>query len=82
MQTVLTRLTADDRQRFYLDNMRTSSRHLLRLVTDLLDFHRLDLRKETMNRVTFHPLPLLEEGSHRFRSVGGAEGACPASGRR
>lgn len=71
---LLTRLTADDRQRFYLDNMRTSSRHLLRLVTDLLDFHRLDLRKETMNRVTFHPLPLLEEIHTAFAPLAAQKG--------
>ncbi|MEG0968997.1 MAG: ATP-binding protein [Pseudomonas sp.] len=71
---LLTRLTADDRQRFYLDNMRTSSRHLLRLVTDLLDFHRLDLRKETMNRVTFHPLPLLEEVHTAFAPLAAQKG--------
>ena len=40
---LLSRLTVDERQRFYLDNMKTSSEHLLKLVVDLLDFHRLDL---------------------------------------
>ena len=34
---LLSRLTVDERQRFYLDNMKQSSQHLLRLVTDLLD---------------------------------------------
>ena len=42
---LLSRLTVDERQRFYLDNMKTSSEHLLKLVVDLLDFHRLDLNK-------------------------------------
>ena len=42
---LLSRLTVDERQRFYLDNMKTSSEHLLKLVVDLLDFHRLDLHK-------------------------------------
>ena len=45
----------------YLDNMKTSSEHLLKLVVDLLDFHRLDLNKAETNRVTFHPSRLLEE---------------------
>ena len=36
---LLSRLTVDERQRFYLDNMKTSSEHLLKLVVDLLDFH-------------------------------------------
>ena len=58
---LLSRLTVDERQRFYLDNMKTSSEHLLKLVVDLLDFHRLDLHKAEINRVTFHPARLLEE---------------------
>ena len=58
---LLSRLTVDERQRFYLDNMKTSSRHLLKLVVDLLDFHRLDLHKAEVNRVVFHPDRLLEE---------------------
>ena len=58
---LLSRLTVDERQRFYLDNMKTSSEHLLKLVVDLLDFHRLDLNKAEINRVTFHPSRLLEE---------------------
>ena len=48
-------LTTDERQRFYLDNMKSSSQHLLKLVSDLLDFHRLDLNKAEVNRVTFNP---------------------------
>ena len=58
---LLSRLTVDERQRFYLDNMKTSSEHLLKLVVDLLDFHRLDLHKAEINRVSFHPSRLLEE---------------------
>lgn len=50
---LLSRLTVDERQRFYLDNMKTSSEHLLKLVVDLLDFHRLDLNNTEVNRVTF-----------------------------
>lgn len=58
---LLSRLTVDERQRFYLDNMKTSSEHLLKLVVDLLDFHRLDLQKVEVNSVTFQPSRLLEE---------------------
>lgn len=58
---LLSRLTVDERQRFYLDNMKTSSEHLLKLVVDLLDFHRLDLQKVEVNSVTFQPSRLLDE---------------------
>lgn len=71
---LLSRLTVDERQRFYLDNMKTSSEHLLKLVVDLLDFHRLDLNKAEVNRVTFHPSRLLEEIDVSFEPLTAAKG--------
>lgn len=71
---LLARLTVDERQRFYLDNMKTSSEHLLKLVVDLLDFHRLDLNKAEVNRVTFHPSRLLEEIYVSFQPLTDAKG--------
>ncbi|WP_418698090.1 hybrid sensor histidine kinase/response regulator [Bacteroides sp.] len=71
---LLARLTTDERQRFYLDNMKTSSEHLLKLVVDLLDFHRLDLNKAEINRVTFHPARLLEEIRVSFEPLTAAKG--------
>lgn len=71
---LLSRLTVDERQRFYLDNMKVSSEHLLKLVTDLLDFHRLDLHKAEINRVTFHPARLLEEIRVSFGPLASAKG--------
>lgn len=71
---LLSRLTVDERQRFYLDNMKTSSEHLLKLVVDLLDFHRLDLNKAEVNRVTFHPSRLLEEIHISFEPLTAAKG--------
>lgn len=58
---LLSRLTTDERQHFYLHNMKSSSEHLLKLVSDLLDFHRLDLNKAEVNRITFNPVQLFEE---------------------
>ena len=71
---LLSRLTVDERQRFYLDNMKTSSEHLLKLVVDLLDFHRLDLHKVEVNRVTFHPARLVEEVYVSFQPLAAAKG--------
>ena len=71
---LLSRLTVDERQRFYLDNMKTSSTHLLRLVTDLLDFHRLDLHKAEVHRVAFHPARLLDEIRVSFQPLADAKG--------
>lgn len=71
---LLSRLTEDERQRFYLNNMKSSSEHLLKLVSDLLDFHRLDLNKEEVNRVTFNPSQLFEEIYVSFEPLTVAKG--------
>ena len=71
---LLSRLTVDERQRFYLDNMKNSSRHLLKLVVDLLDFHRLDQHKVEARRVPFHPARLLEDVCVSFRPMTQAKG--------
>lgn len=71
---LLSRLTVDDRQHFYLNTMKTSSEHLLKLVVDLLDFHRLDLHKAEINRVSFHPSRLLEEIRVSFDPLTSAKG--------
>lgn len=71
---LLSRLTDDERQRFYLDNMKSSSEHLLKLVSDLLDFHRLDLNKAEVNRVTFNPSQLFEEIHVSFEPLTAAKG--------
>ncbi len=71
---ILSRLTEDERQRFYLDNMKSSSEHLLKLVSDLLDFHRLDLNKAEVNRVTFNPSQLFDEIYVSFEPLTAAKG--------
>lgn len=71
---LLSRLTQDERQQFYLDNMKSSSEHLLKLVSDLLDFHRLDLNKAEVNRITFNPAQLFEEIRVCFEPLTAAKG--------
>ncbi len=71
---LLSRLTEDQRQRFYLNNMKSSSEHLLKLVSDLLDFHRLDLNKAEVNRVTFNPSQLFDEIFVSFEPLTAAKG--------
>lgn len=71
---LLSRLSVEERQRYYLDNMKASSEHLLKLVTDLLDFHRLDLNKTEIHRVTFYPHRLLNEIEGCFRPLADAKG--------
>lgn len=57
---LLQRITTEDRQRFYLDNMQSSANHLLSLVNSLLDYHRLDAHKMDVNRVVFKPQRLFD----------------------
>lgn len=52
---LLSRLDITERQRFYLQNIKASSDHLLALVSDLLDFHRLESHKLDINRMVFNP---------------------------
>ncbi len=55
---LLSRITHEERQRFYLDNMHGSASHLLNLVNALLDYHRLDADKMSIDRTTFSPAEL------------------------
>lgn len=45
----------------YLDNMRSSTRHILRLVASLLDYHRLESGETECHAVTFSPSSLFVE---------------------
>lgn len=73
---LLAQVTKDEQERSYLENMKGSSRHLLKLVTDLLDFHRLDLNKAEINRVTFNPSQLFAEIQVSFEPLAAAAGLC------
>ncbi len=71
---LLSGLVTDERQRFYLGNMKISSEHLLKLVGDLLEFHRLDLNKAEVNSISFYPLQLFEEIRVCFEPLAGRKG--------
>ncbi|MDR0745759.1 MAG: response regulator [Mediterranea sp.] len=70
---LMSRLSVDNRQRFYLDNMKSSSSHLLKLVNDLLDFHRLDLNKVEANRAAFNPAQLFDDIHTGFHPLADAK---------
>lgn len=71
---LLVRLVEEERQRLYVNHIRSSSEHLLKLVTDLLDFHSLELNKVEVRRVAFRPLHLLEEVYAGFQPLTAAKG--------
>lgn len=63
---LLLRLVKDERQKFYIENLRGSARHLLSLVSSLLDYHRLDANKMDVNIVAFNPYKLFNEIYNSF----------------
>ena len=58
---LLAPLLTDRRQREYLARIGASSDHLLRLVNDLLDFHRLEAGKMDVQEEPFDPRKLFED---------------------
>lgn len=70
---LMRQLALDGKQQFYLSNMKSSSSHLLKLVNDLLDFHRLDLNKAEINRVAFDPGELFDEVYASFQPLADAK---------
>ncbi|MDE6858269.1 MAG: hybrid sensor histidine kinase/response regulator [Alistipes sp.] len=71
---LMSRLDIDRRGETYLHNMRQSSEHLLRLVTDLVEFHRLDTDRDEAESVTFSPARLFESIVDGFRPIAAAKG--------
>lgn len=65
---------SDKQQLAYLGNMKTSSEHLLKLVGDLLEFHRLDLNKSKANNTSFYPSELFGEIRACFEPLAGNKG--------
>ena len=49
----------ENRPKNYLDNIRSSSEHLLSLVGSLLDYHKLEAHKMDLHPVSFNPDELL-----------------------
>ena len=64
----------EEKRKLYLANMKSSSGHLLKLVSDLLDFHRLDLNKAEVNRTRFNPTQLFNEIRISFEPLTVAKG--------
>ncbi len=63
---LLLRLVKDERQKLYVENLRSSAKHLLDLVGSLLDYHRLEANKMDINQIAFNPSKLFDEIYHSF----------------
>lgn len=71
---LLERITHEERQRFYLNNMQSSADHLLRLVNSLLDYHRLDADKMEIHPVAFNPKQLFDTLTVSYLPVAESKG--------
>lgn len=66
---LLSRRRPDDRQRYYLENMKGSSDHILSLVNDLLDFQRLESGEMEVHSVPFRVPVLFDEIYTSFKPL-------------
>lgn len=71
---LLLRRRPDARQQYYLENMRSSSDHVLSLVNDLLDYQRLESGEMEIHRVPFRLPSLFESIGLSFRPLAEAKG--------
>ncbi|WP_419546077.1 response regulator [Odoribacter laneus] len=56
----------DERQRYFLKNMQSSSEHIQKLVMNLLDFSKLENNKVKPENVSFNPARLFQEINDSF----------------
>lgn len=71
---LLLRRHPDERQRYFLENMKGSSDHILSLVNDLLDYQRLEAGEMEIHRVPFRPEVLLDEIYTSFKPLAQTKG--------
>lgn len=71
---LLLRRHPDERQRYFLENMKGSSGHILSLVNDLLDYQRLEAGEMEIHRVPFRLADLLDEIYTSFKPLAEAKG--------
>ena len=70
---LLMRRHPDERQQYYLENMSGSASHILSLVNDLLDFHRLESGQMEIQRIPFSVSTLFNEIYTSFRPIAEAK---------
>ena len=71
---LLQRRRLDARQQYYLENMRSSSDHVLSLVNDLLDYQRMESGEMEFHHLPFRVPTLFREIGDSFRPLAEAKG--------
>lgn len=64
---LLSQIVGSDRQKFYLNNMQSSAKHLLNLVNSILDFYKLDSDKVTLIEKNYSPNQLFNDICFSFK---------------
>lgn len=60
---------ATDKKTLYLDNMKESSEHVLQLVTNLLDYHKLESKKWVLKAINFNLYDLVKNTTNSFAPI-------------
>lgn len=63
----------NERQRYFLKNMKGSSEHILKLIGNLLDLSKLENNKMSIEKVVFNPAQLFQEISDTFMPLAAAK---------
>jgi len=74
MSELLLNTPLDERQRGYLDTVKTSGNTLLNLLNDILDFSKLEAGKLTLSEVQFNPNDLVEHSLQLFVELAHSKG--------
>ena len=63
----------NERQRYFLKNMRGSSEHILKLIGNLLDLSKLENNKMPVEHIVFNPYHLFQEITDNFMPLAAAK---------
>ena len=66
---LLNNTSLEERQRYFLQNMKSSSEHILHLANNLLDFSKLESNKMDVDHVPYNPARLLQETSDSLQPL-------------
>lgn len=70
---LLNGMPLNPREKYFLKNMKGSSEHILKLVTNLLDFSKLENNKMEVEEVIYNPYQLVQEISDSFLPMAAAK---------
>lgn len=64
----------EERQHYFLQNMKSSSEHILHLANNMLDFSKLEARQMEVNDMPYNPWRLLRETADSFLPLAAEKG--------